>query len=73
MNPILHEHRTQAMLTQDGTLTLEQLPFQSGDLVEVIITSNTLVPPVANHYALRGLPVQYERPTDPVAEEDWNT
>lgn len=73
---LLQAHRVETTLTQNGTLTLEHLPFQAGEVVEVTVQS-TLSPlnhssgPNQNRYPLRGTPVYYPDPTDPVAEQDW--
>lgn len=34
---MINAHRVETTLTQDRTLTLEGLPFQAGDTVEVIV------------------------------------
>ena len=64
-------HRLNATLDQDGTLTLSDLPFQAGDSVEVIILAQPPTPLSQNPYPLRGTPIQYADPTEPVAEGDW--
>ncbi len=62
-------HRIEAVLSEDGKLLLEHLPFRSGQTVEVIILpSSRLTPP---GHALRGAVLRYDQPTDPVAEADW--
>jgi hypothetical protein len=58
-------------LDQDGTLTLTDLPFHAGDSVEVIILARPSKLAEQDRYPLRGKPIQYERPTDPVAQEEW--
>ncbi|RUS92672.1 hypothetical protein DSM106972_098460 [Dulcicalothrix desertica PCC 7102] len=72
-------HKIEAVLAEDGTLTLRGLPFHAGDAVEVIILE-TQTPqqtvalpsqPEANLYPLRGKVVRYDDPTEPVALEDW--
>jgi hypothetical protein len=75
MNP----YKVEAVLTQDGTLILQDLPFHEGDTVEVIIieakTSQKIIAPLSqantNLYPLRGKVVRYDDPTEPVALEDW--
>ena len=64
-------YRFQTVLTEDRTLTLTDLPFRAGDVVEVIVLPR--LPPAADpsRYPLHGTPIRYDRPTDPVAEEDW--
>jgi len=34
---IMNTHKIETVLTEDGTLTLQGLPFHAGDTVEVII------------------------------------
>lgn len=64
-------HRVAMTLQQDGTLTLERLPFRAGQAVDVIVLPHTEAKQPANPYPLRGTAVQYENPTEPVALEDW--
>ena len=68
----MQAHRVEAVLAEDGTLTLSGLPFQAGAVVEVIILSHD-VPVIAtvDRYPLRGTPVRYDAPTEPVGEGDW--
>lgn len=68
---LLQAHRVETTLTQNGTLTLEGLPFRAGDAVEVIVQTNLSPVPSQNRYPLRGTPIHYPNPTDPVAEQDW--
>jgi hypothetical protein len=66
----MQAHRIETTIGQDKTLTLENLPFYSGEQVEVIILSRSRNES-GNPYPLRGTPVQYTDPTEPVAQEDW--
>jgi hypothetical protein len=68
----VHAYRVETVLTQDRTLTLDNLPFEAGDAVEVIILPRPAVPSRQEKYPLRGQPIRYDRPTDPVAEEEWD-
>ena len=62
-------HRTESVLTADGKLVLDRLPFRAGETVEVIVLP---VPPVQpTPSPPRGTVVRYDRPTDPVADADW--
>lgn len=72
MFPTLPAHRVEATLQRDGTLTLDRLPFQAGQAVEVIILPVAKKVAGADPYPLRGVPIQYERPCDPVAEDEWD-
>jgi len=64
-------HHVEVTLAQDGQLVLKELPFRAGDTVEVIILPRPLK---ANgrEYPLRGQPIKYVEPTDPVAQGDWD-
>lgn len=64
-------HRVETTLQQDGTLTLEHLPFLAGQCVEVIILPQPEIARTVEPYSLRGTPFRYDRPTEPVAEEEW--
>lgn len=71
MNKSLQAHRIETTLTENGTLTLDHLPFQAGETVEVIVLPNSLSPPPQDRYSLRGASVQYQEPMESVAEQDW--
>lgn len=71
MNTTLQAHRVETTLTQDGTLTLEHLPFQAGETVEVIVLTNVSSSSVQDRYPLRGTSIEYVDPLEPVAEQDW--
>ena len=64
-------HRIETTIKQDGTLTLENLPFHPGEFVEVIILSQPRQVMEQNRYPLRGTSVQYIDPSDPIAQDDW--
>ena len=77
MQETVQAHRVAITLEQDGTLVLEDLPFQAGEAVEVIIlpqhVSSSTPSNGTDPYPLRGLPLQYDCPVDPVAQDDWDT
>ena len=64
-------HRIETTVAKDGTLTLTNLPFHAGDVVEVLILPRAQKLRGQERYPLHGTPIQYVNPTDPVAEEDW--
>jgi hypothetical protein len=68
----MNVHRVETTINQDGTLTLKDIPFQAGDEVEVIILERPSKPSGDNPYPLRGQPLQYDSPTEPVAENEWS-
>lgn len=64
-------HRVEAVLAEDGKLSLDHLPFQAGQAVEVIVrpvrsTGAAPTPP------LPGTILRYDDPFEPVAEGDWS-
>jgi hypothetical protein len=75
----MNAHKVEAVLAEDGTLILRDLPFHAGDTVEVIILEGKVLQqtfaspnqPETDLYPLRGKVVRYEDPTSPVALEDW--
>ncbi|MBU0700348.1 hypothetical protein KKE26_03505 [bacterium] len=56
-------------VSNDRTLTIRELPFQSGDKVEIIIHGYKQKP--AN-YPLRGKTTHYIDPFGSVAENEWD-
>lgn len=66
----MYAYRVETSVDKDSSLTLERLPFKPGKEVEVIIIER-------NHglqnknYSLRGKPIRYDNPTEPVAQNDW--
>lgn len=68
----MNAHRVETTIDQDGTLTLNDLPFQAGAEVEVIILERPPTQSGDNPYPLRDQPVQYDAPTEPVAENEWD-
>ncbi len=65
----MSEHRIEATLDSDGTLTLDGLPYHAGDHVEITIVHAT--GPGERRRALRGKAVTLVDPFAPVAQEDW--
>ena len=66
-------YKTVATLAEDETLTLQQLPFRAGEEVEVIVFPRSTAPNISPTFPLRGKPVKYDDPTQPVAMDDWGT
>jgi hypothetical protein len=64
--------RLETTVDATGSVQLLQLPFPPGQRVEVVVqpleSPDTLLD---DAYPLRGLPVTYERPFEPVATDDW--
>jgi hypothetical protein len=63
--------RIETTVDERGEVHLTKLPFPAGESVEVIVVRKR-VHQQENGFPLRGVPIEYDRPTDPVAEEDWD-
>jgi hypothetical protein len=55
---------------EDGKLVLDDLPFQPGEAVQIIILPAPQ-PPSENRHALRGTILKYIDPFKPIADDDW--
>lgn len=67
----MRAYRVEKKVAANGELYLNALPFQKGDLVEVIIlTCEEKVHKLAS-ISLRGKVIEYIDPTEPVAQNDW--
>ncbi|MBE9205019.1 hypothetical protein IQ244_00395 [Nostoc sp. LEGE 06077] len=65
-------HRIETKLTKNGTLLLENLPFQAFQDVEIIIIERSYQPSDSNPYPLRGKVIHYDDPFEPTAPiENW--
>lgn len=61
----------ETVITEDGHLSLDHLPFRAGQTVEVILLPLCARVVPADGTGLQGTVLQHQRPTDPVAEDDW--
>ncbi len=61
----------QLTMKKKGTLTLNDLPLNAGEKVEVIVIPRSSRQSDENHHPFWGKPITYLKPTDPVAETDW--
>ena len=57
-------YKIEALLDEDGTLVLKDLPFRAGDVVEVIFLKRAIQtkqekPPTSSDYPLKGTVGQY--------------
>ena len=67
----MQAHRTIAIVSENGSVTIEKLPFPAGKPVEVVVFPAEARPNQGARYPLRGTPIQFVDPTEPVAESDW--
>ena len=64
----MEAHRIETTVTHDGALILDNLPFQVGDVVEITIRLQRPAAQDQPFYTLRGAPLRYEQPMQPVAD-----
>lgn len=64
-------YRVHGQVSPDGSLKLQNLPFQPGEEVEVIVLAEERRAREESRYPLRDKPLIYHDPTEPVAELDW--
>ena len=67
----MRAYRVEKIVSQNGLLELSALPFQAGEMVEIIILSREKGLSRTVLYPLKGKVLKYENPTDPVAADDW--
>ncbi len=65
-------YRVKTTVSNDGTLTIKELPFRAGDEVEVIVRSRERERERGWRYPLRGKPIRYVDPFESAAEDDWD-
>ena len=68
----MQTYRIETIISKNRKLTIQGLPFRTGEKVEVIILSQPRKPDTPKSYSLRGQPVRYTAPFEPVADDDWN-
>lgn len=64
-------HRLEIALTENGQITLKNLPFKAGETVEIIISTSQKNPSSDNSFPLQGTVNYYHDPFEPVAEDEW--
>jgi len=67
----MRAYRVEKVVSQDGVLELRALPFRAGEVVEVIILSREDKVRGAHEFPLQGKVLHYEKPTEPMAQDDW--
>lgn len=67
-------HHIETSLTENGKLSLQNLPFKKGDQVEIIILDRSSSKITSDSNSLRGTVVSYDEPFEPATSvEDWET
>ncbi len=67
----MEAYRTDAIVHDDGTIVIGNLPFHKGQRLEVILLEQSKAARDDEAYALRGEPIKYSDPFDSVAEDEW--
>jgi hypothetical protein len=65
-------HWRETIVGERGELVLEGLPFDPGQVVEVLVVSKTAGSNAAAGPSLRHSVLEYREPLEPVAGEDWD-
>lgn len=67
----MQARRAKAIVSENGSLTVNKLPFPAGEPVEVVVLPARNQRSAEDRYPLRGTPIQFDDPTVPVGESDW--
>ena len=63
--------RASTKVSDGGDLVIRGVPFPVAEEVDVIVVPRRADGPSPGAQSLRGKPVRLERPTEPVAEKEW--
>lgn len=69
--PFMKAYRVEKTIAANGALTLQALPFEEGDEVEVIILPSKSKKASVPASPVRGKVIAYVDPTEPVGQDDW--
>ena len=64
-------YSTEKVVSKDGTIQIESLPFPAGETVQVIILQQKVAQNRLAQRPLKGSVLSYEDPLEPVAQDDW--
>jgi hypothetical protein len=65
----MRAYSVEKVVSYNGTVQLEALPFSPGEIVEVIVLARKAPPAMANGLLLKDSVVKYDLPFEPVADE----
>jgi hypothetical protein len=65
-------HWRETIVGERGELVPEGIPFESGQVVEVLVVSKAAGLAAAAGRSLRNSGIEYREPLEPVAGEDWD-
>lgn len=66
----MQAHRIETTVQSNGKVVLENLPFDEGEKIEVIVLESKSNSPTESE-SLAGKLLKYENPFEPAAVEDW--
>ncbi|MGB5636570.1 MAG: hypothetical protein WBM44_29955 [Waterburya sp.] len=67
----MNAHRIETALTENGKLSLKDLPFKKGDQVEIVIVERNPKQKIVTK-GLKGTVLKYEEPFESAtSDEDW--
>ena len=67
-----YAHVRDAVVRADGELHIENLPFRSGERVQVFVMRRRELDPNAPRYPLHGRPIRYDDPFEPAIDPlEW--
>lgn len=69
---MMRVYSVEKVISKNGTVQLEGLPFPPGELVDVIVLARKGAADTAHMQTLKDSVLNYEQPLEPVAEEDWD-
>lgn len=67
----MQAYRLKKRVSETGDILLSGLPFNEGEVVDVIVLSREKPEKARNGSSLRGSVKKYMDPTEPVAVDDW--
>ena len=69
----MNAHCIETSMTENGKLVLQNLPFNKGDEVEIIILERNSTKIAPASHPLKGTVISYEDPFEPATvTEDWD-
>lgn len=68
----MQAYSVETVVTQDGKIQLDELPFLAGETVQIIILPGPRPVKKYEYASLKDSVVKYTAPLEPVASEDWD-
>ena len=64
-------HRSESVVQADGSLIVKNVPFHTGEIVEVILLPRVIPSNNNDCYPLRGTKVEYLAPFESAIQDEW--